>query len=233
MCSVCFVLLSAVFFFPPAAAWGNNTHTHTHTHTHTQTYTHKPELICSGSLWFKPLSLNLSSLPFSRLSPSLRRCLSPSPITSYYSLSHTHTHTHTHTHAHTHTHTHTLSDKRPGPWLYLVVEQSPSNPWPWLQQWPKAAVLNYWHQTDPERHTPGPRDPPCEEALDQIFINWSASPRHRDPLWEGQWDFIINYKHWKLIGMVLKFISFIDGRLSSAKRTAKLKLPGMNHWLKK
>lgn len=32
------------------------------THIHTQT--HKPELICSSSLWFKPLSLNLSSPPF-------------------------------------------------------------------------------------------------------------------------------------------------------------------------
>lgn len=57
VCSVCFVLLSAVFFFPPAVELGNNT------------YAHNPELICSSSLWFKPLSLNLSPLQFSAFLP--------------------------------------------------------------------------------------------------------------------------------------------------------------------
>ena len=69
-----------------------HTHTHTHKHTHTQTHTHRRKLKlivqvhCGSNI---PHSL-------SSLSPSLRCCLPPSSVPSYYLLSDTHTRSYTH-----------------------------------------------------------------------------------------------------------------------------------------
>jgi len=66
---ILFVLFCCLlcFSFLPPQSWEIIERTHTHTHTHTHTRTNKPVLICSSSLCFKPLSVNLSSLPFSLL----------------------------------------------------------------------------------------------------------------------------------------------------------------------
>lgn len=129
-----------------------------------QAHTHKPELICSSSLWFRPLSLNLSSLHFSLfLLPIVP------PI------------------IHCDTHTYTHVDNKPGCdfrwWKHnhpLTVDLDFSND---LRQ-----VLNYCHEVDPEIHTSDTRDPPCRGFCPYVYSDSDSDWTHQSYTfckWDG------------------------------------------------